>query len=56
MFINLHYGRLITASIAIVRSGEYRDHVPILTPIITFHDQLMSPGDQRQAVVVIKRF
>jgi len=56
VLINLHNGRLVAASVAIVGGTEYGDHVPILAPIVTFHNQLMCSGDQRQSIVVIECF
>ena len=34
---------------------EYGHDIPILTPIIPLHDQLMRPSNQRQTIVMIKR-
>src|SRR5271163_1536995 len=55
MLINLHNRCLITAAIAVVWRTEDCNHISILAPIISFHDQLVSSSDQRQPVVVIKR-
>ena len=35
-------------------TGKDGDNVPVLGPIVTFHDKLVSPGDQGQAVVVVE--
>ena len=56
MLVDLHDSSLVTASVAIVGRAENGDHVPILTPIVALHHQLMSSCNQRQAVVVIERF
>ena len=37
-------------------TGEYCDNVTVLTPIVPFHDKLMCPSHQGQAVIVIERF
>ena len=36
-------------------TGENRHHIPILTPIIPLHHQLMRPRHKRQPIIVIKR-
>lgn len=56
MLINLHDGSLITTSVAVIGCTENGHHVPVLTPIISLHDQLMRSSHQCQPVVVIKRF
>ena len=56
MFINLHDGSLVAAAVTVVGGTEYGDDVPILTPIVALHDQLMRSGDQCQAVIVVEGF
>jgi len=54
MLINLHDGSLITTSIAIVGGREYRHHIPILAPVVAFHNQLMGSCNKRQPVVMVE--
>src|SRR5690606_35253273 len=54
MFINLHDRSLVTTSIAVIGSTEDRYHIPVLTPVVAFHDQLMSSRNQCQSVVMVK--
>jgi hypothetical protein len=54
MFVNLHDCGLIAAAVTVIGSREYRDDVSVLTPVVTFHDQLMGASDQRQTVVVVE--
>ena len=54
MLIYLHDRCLVTASVTVVGSTEDRDHIPVLTPIVALHDQLVSPCDQGQTVVMIE--
>lgn len=44
VFVNLHYGCLIPASVAIIWSAEDGDDVPFLRPIETVHDKLHVKG------------
>ena len=45
MLINLHNRCLVTASVTVIWSTEYCDNVPILTPVVALHDELMSSCD-----------
>src|SRR4051794_792439 len=54
MLVNFHYCGLIAASVAVVWRTKDRDHVSVLTPIISLHHQLMCSRYQRQAVVVVE--
>jgi hypothetical protein len=56
MLVNLHNRSLVTTSVAVVGCTEYRDHIPVLTPIVSLHDELMRSCDQGQPVVVIECF
>lgn len=53
--VQFHDGRLVAAAITIVGGRENRDHVPVVAPVISFHDELVSPGHQGQPVGVIER-
>lgn len=55
MLVNFHDRSLITTSVAVIGRTEDGDHIPILTPIVALHDQLMCSCDQGQAVVVVER-
>ena len=54
MLVNLHNGSLITTSIAIVGCRKYRHHIPILTPIVAFHNKLMSSCNERKSIVMVE--
>jgi len=47
---------LVTTTITIVGSAENGHDVPIMTPIVSIHDELMSAGHKSQAVAVVERF
>lgn len=50
MLVDLHDRRLVAAAVAVVRCREDGDHVLVVAPAEAVHDQLVSPGDQRQPV------
>ena len=52
--VHLHDSSLVTASVAVVGSGEYRDDCPVVLPLVSFHDELMRTGDKVQTVNVRK--
>ena len=52
--LQLQYGGLIAAPVAVVGSGENGDHVVIVTPVESFHDQLVGSGHQNEFVGVIE--
>ena len=56
VLIDFHDCSLVTASVAVIGCAKDRDHIPILTPVVPFHDQLMCSGNQRQAVIVVECF
>lgn len=56
ILINLHNRSLITTPVAVIRRTEDGNHIPILTPIVPLHDQLMGSCDQCKSVVVVERF
>lgn len=43
VFVDLHNGRLIRTSVAIVGSTEDRDDILLMTPIVSLHYELMRP-------------
>ena len=54
MLVNLHDCGLVAAAVAVIRCGEYRNNVSVLTPVVAFHDQLMGSGNQSKAIVMIE--
>ena len=48
--VDLHYGGLVTAAVAVVGRGEDRDDVALVRPVVSVHDQLMGAGDARQVI------
>ena len=53
--VQLHDGRLVAASVAVVGRGEYGDDVPVVAPVVPLHDELVRPRDERQPVRVVER-
>ena len=53
--IKLHDAGLVAAPVAIVGGGEDGDHVPVVTPVVSLHHQLMGPAHQGQAVRMVER-
>lgn len=53
-FINLHYGGLISTSVAVVGRWEDSDHVALMSPIVTIHNELMGSGDASQVIGVVE--
>lgn len=56
MFIDFHNRCLISTSITVVGSGEDGNDITIVTPIKSFHNELMSSSDESETVVVVKGF
>jgi hypothetical protein len=54
MLINLHDRCLIAAAVAVVGRTEDGDNIPVLTPVVALHNQLMRSCHQGQAIVVIE--
>ena len=52
--IQLHDAGLVAAPVAIVGGGEDGDHVPVVTPVVALHHQLMGPAHQGQAVRMVE--
>ena len=53
--VQLHDGRLVAASVAVVGRGEDGDDVSVVAPVVALHDELVRPRDQRQPVRVVER-
>merc|ERR1712232_350928 len=54
MLVDLHHGCLIATAVAVVRRREDGHDVPVVAPIVTLHDQLMSASDELQTIDVIE--
>lgn len=54
--IKFHDCSLISTSVAVVWSTKYRNYIPIMTPVVTLHNKLMSSCNKSQAICVIKSF
>ena len=52
--VQLHDAGLVAAPVAVVGGGEDGDHVPIVTPVVALHHQLMGPAHQGQAVRMVE--
>lgn len=37
-----------------VRTREYCHYITVLRPIVSFHDELVGPCDQREAIVMVE--
>lgn len=53
-FVDLHDGSFITTAVAIIRCREHGNDVPIMRPVVTIHNQLMSSGYQFEIIAVIE--
>lgn len=56
MLINFHDSSLITTSVTVIGSTENCYDIPILTPVVPFHNQLMRSRNQSKAIVVVESF
>ena len=52
--VDLHYGGLVTAAVAVVRCGEDRHDIALVSPVVAVHDQLMSARNPRQVIGVVE--
>lgn len=52
--VDLHYGSLVSASVAVVGSREDCDDVALVSPVVSVHDQLMGTCDSGQPVRVVE--
>lgn len=53
--VELHDRRLVAAPVAVVGGAEDGHHVPVVAPVVAFHDQLMGARDERQPIGVVER-
>lgn len=56
MLVDLHDSSLIAAAVTVIRRAKNGNHIPILTPIVALHHQLMSSCNQRQPIVMVECF
>lgn len=56
VLIQLHYGSLIAASVAIVRRAEDGYDILLVAPIVALHDQLMCSGNQGKPIGLVELF
>ena len=52
--IDFHDCSLVAASVAVVRGGEYRDHVALMGPVVSIHNQLMGPCNSCEVIGVVE--
>ena len=52
--VDLHYGGLVTAAVAIVRCREDCDDITLVRPVVPVHDQLMRTRNSSQVVRVVE--
>lgn len=53
--VELHNGCLVSASITIIGGRENGDHISVVAPVVSFHNELMSPRHQGQSVRMVER-
>lgn len=54
VFVDLHNGGLVSASVAVVGGGEHRDDVALMGPVVSVHHELMGSCDSSQVVGVVE--
>ena len=54
VLVDLHDGRFVSASVAVVGRREDGHYVSLLAPVVAVHDQLVGPGDELQVVRVVE--
>ena len=52
--VDFHYRCLVAASVAVVGRREDRHDVPLVSPVIPIHDQLMRTCNPRQVIRVVE--
>ena len=52
--VQLHDGRLVAASVAVVGRGEDGDDVSVVAPVVALHDELVRTGQKLQTVDVVE--
>ena len=50
VLIDFHDGGLVAATVTVVRCGEDRHHIALVSPIVAVHDQLMGTSDPCQVI------
>ena len=50
VLIDFHDGGLVAATVAVIRCGEDRHHIALVSPIVAVHDQLMGTSDSCQVI------
>jgi len=54
LIVKFHDGGLISTTITVVGRGEDGDNIPIVTPIVSLHNQLMSSRNERYTIRMVK--
>jgi len=54
ILIHFHDPCFIRTAVAVVRRRKYRHNILLVAPIISIHDQLVSPGDELKAIGVVE--
>jgi len=54
VLIDFHNRRLVPTAVTVVGGTENRYHVLLVCPIVAFHDQLVSPGNESESVVMVE--
>merc|ERR1712029_1046152 len=53
--VQFHYGCLVPTTVTVVWSGEYCNHISVVRPVVSLHDELMSAGHECKSIGVVKR-
>jgi hypothetical protein len=54
VLVNLHDRSLVSTSIAIIRGTKDGHDVSLLTPVVTFHNQLMGSANEGETIIMVK--
>jgi len=53
--VEFHYGCLVPATVTVIRRGEYCNHISVMTPVVSLHNELMGAGHECKSVGVVER-
>lgn len=56
VLVKFHDGGLVAAAVAVVGGREDGHHTLLMAPVVAFHDELVSTGNESQAIRAIELF
>lgn len=56
LLVDLHDGSLVSTAVAVVWGTEDGDHLLVMAPVVSVHDQLMRPSNQLQLIGMSEGF